>query len=94
MSSTKNSSDETSTTTSGDNPSETSSKLTSKNSELFDFDPATVLDVEFEEIVARMRKIVTQNRKARSLKEVDEARAYEEAQKKRSKKKKGAEVTL
>lgn len=58
-----------------------------KDSELFDFDPDTILDADFEEILERMRKIVKRNRDARSLKEVDEARVLEEEEKKRKKKK-------
>jgi len=77
-----------STTTTGSSTSATSSKLTLKDSELFNFDPATVLEVDFVEILRRMKKIVERNRKARSLLAVEEARALEEEAKKPKRKKK------
>lgn len=90
-SNTKNSLPTNSTATNGSSPSETSSNPAlqkMKDSELFNFDPATIDSATFEEICKRMEVIVIRNRKARSLLMVAEQRALEEETKKTKKKKK------
>lgn len=89
----KNSQTLPSTPTTGPSASETPSTVTTdpslkkmKDSDLFNFDPATITDAHFDEIVARLRPIVAKMRKARNLQEVADAVAAEEEAKKKAKK--------